>query len=685
MRMVGDYERGRIDDKTTCTQSCVGIALTQFDITRRSAKLARYNNNDWRFVPAEGPWEHSKMDKAWFAIACLLSFSVSSAQTPAPEQGAKIFEQRCKSCHEPAIERAPSKADLAKRPRGDIVRALTSGLMMPMASGLSSEQILDVAAYLTPAAPSADASVGELAPSAATCKSNPPIKTGRSDWRSVAVDDISSRYQPNPGLKASDLPKLELKWAFSMTGGGQPTVVGDWLFVTNRGGQFYALDAKTGCVHWMVNDVVSRTTPMIVRSAISPSGWVTFIGVSSRAVKAFDAQTGALVWTSEVLEQHPASSLTGSPVVSGDQLFVPISSIEEAFAMRKEYVCCTFRGSLAALNLKTGKLQWKTPMITGTMQAVHREGAEKDLQGPAGAAVWASPTVDRKRGLVYVVTGDSYTDVDTDGSDAIVALDMKTGSVKWRNQVTSRDNYVMGCGPKSVSGNCPTPVGPDYDFGVTPILFNLKHGKQVLLTGQKSGLAYGFDPDTGSLLWKTSLGDGSALGGIEWGVAADREHFLVPVSDIGRLMHFNGAVAGEPPGRPGLYALDPENGRIVWQHAAPDAPCHYASDKEKPSMCVRSQSAAPAAMPGAVFQGGIDGWIRAYDSHTGEILWEYSTTAQTYDTLNGVKQQPGGAIDGMGPTIAGGMVYTLSGFNGPARVGSNGVNVLLAFGLPDKP
>jgi polyvinyl alcohol dehydrogenase (cytochrome) len=618
------------------------------------------------------------MVKALLAAASLLSLSTSLAQTPATaEQGAKIFEQRCKSCHDPAVERAPSKADLAKRPRGDIVRALTSGLMMPMAQGLSAEQISAVATSLTPA-------VADISSGAPSCKSNPPLALSKTDWPSAGMDAASSRYQPNPGLKAKDIPRLQLKWAFSMTGGGQATVIGDWLFVTNRGGQFYALDAKTGCVHWVVNDIVSRTTPVVARSSLSPSGWVTFVGVSTRAVKAFDAQTGAVLWTSPVLEEHPASSLTGSPVIAGDQLFVPISSIEEAFAMRKDYVCCTFRGALAALDLKSGKLLWKTPMITGPLQTLHRDGQSKDLQGPAGAAVWASPTVDAKRGQVYVVTGDSYTDVDTDGTDAIVALDMKTGSVKWRNQVTAHDNFVMGCGPKSVSGNCPTPVGPDYDFGVTPILFNLKHGKQALLTGQKSGVAYAFDPDSGALLWKTTLGDGSALGGIEWGVAADHDLFFVPVSDIGRLLHFNG-VADEPAGKPGVYALDPENGRVVWQHPAPNAPCHYAQDKDKPSVCVRSQSAAPAVMPGAVFQGGIDGWFRAYDSRTGNILWQYNTTAQTYDTVDGIKGQPGGAIDGMGPTIAGGMVYTLSGFNGAARIGSNGVNVLLAFGLPDKP
>src|SRR5262249_46238764 len=150
----------------------------------------------------------------------------------------------------------------------------------------------------------------------------------------------------------------------AMQGGGLPIVVGDWLFVTNRGGKFYALDAKTGCVHWSVDDASSRNTPMVVRSSISPSGWATFIGTGKRGVRAFDAQSGKEIWHSEALENHIASGISGGLVVAGDQLFVPISSGEEAAAMQPNYVCCTFRGSLVALELKSGAKQWQTFMIT---------------------------------------------------------------------------------------------------------------------------------------------------------------------------------------------------------------------------------------------------------------------------------------------------------------------------------
>jgi polyvinyl alcohol dehydrogenase (cytochrome) len=634
---------------------------------------------------------------AAFAAASVVSVA---AHAQGASDGAAIYDTRCKACHDGGNPRAPSRADLAQRAPGDIVTALTSGIMQPMAQGLSDADKQAVAAYLTsaPAGGGGGAGGRERAarPTGAEmpqvaikggvvgtdpkCAVNGSITPGPSDWSNMGVDAGGTRFQRHPGLNPADVPKLKVKWSFSMTGGGQPAVVGDWLWVTNRSGKFYAMDTKTGCVHWSVDDLVSRTTPMIIKSAIAPSGWATFISQSDRVVRAFDAQTGKELWKSPELETHPVAVLTGTPMVAGDRLIVPISSIEEAAAMSKTYSCCTFRGSLAALDLKTGKLLWKTSMIDGPMKTIKDKDGGGKVQGPAGAAVWAAPTVDMKRGLVYAVTGDSYTDVDTDGDDAIVALDLKTGKFKWRRQVSEHDNFVMGCGPTSASGNCPTPLGPDYDFGAQPILMTLPGGKQVVVAGQKSGIVYGVNPDTGALVWKTIVGAGSALGGVEWGMGADDKQVYVPISDLVYL--FNPATASK--GKAGIYALDPANGNIVWSAPAPNAPCVYAADKGKPSRCAKAQPAAPAVIPGLVFEGGLDGWFRAYDSKTGKIVWEDSTTSRTYDTVNGIKGQPGGGIDGMGPTIAGGMVFITSGNNGAARVGSNGVNVLLAYSVDGK-
>src|SRR3984885_12778743 len=158
-----------------------------------------------------------------------------SSQRPS---GEAVFNARCKTCHEPAVERAPTRAELAFRAPADIVTALTTGVMAPMAKGLLRPQIEEVALFLAPGQQLGSAGSDQM------CATNGPIKASASDWPALGPDENSTRFQPKPGINAADFAKLKVKWAFSMSGGGQPVVVGDWLFITNRNGKFYALDAK---------------------------------------------------------------------------------------------------------------------------------------------------------------------------------------------------------------------------------------------------------------------------------------------------------------------------------------------------------------------------------------------------------------------------------------------------------
>jgi polyvinyl alcohol dehydrogenase (cytochrome) len=616
----------------------------------------------------------------------------------AQSAGETTFNARCKACHEPAIDRAPNRSTLGAMTPATIVDALTNGVMKPMAAGLSDTDKQAVAAYLTSAAPAPAAQTiqSRAAPAAVgvdvKCAVNPPIRATGGDWTSVGLDR-SHRYQTNPGLSAADVPKLKVKWSFAMSG-GMPTVIGDWLFVTNRSGKFYALDPATGCVRWVVSDAVSRTTPMIEKSDISPSGWLTLIGERNRTVRAFDAQTGKELWRSPSLEANPVAGITGAPVIHGGQVFVPLTSGEEGAARQATYACCSFQGSVAALDLRTGQIQWQTRVITEPLHPTHKNSVGVMMQGPAGGAIWSAPTVDAKRGLVLVATGDSYTEVDTKGADAIVAMDIKTGKIRWSNQVTEADNFIVGCNAAQKPVNCPSPDGPDYDFGASPIVFHLKTGKDVILSGQKSGVTFGMDPDTGKTLWTTRVGSGSSLGGIEWGMAADDKRLYVANADTVNLLEENLKKLGRSnvatplgPPKPGLTAIDPANGKVLWTVPAPVAPCSYAGDRSKDrggGGCVRAQSQAPSVMPGVVFSGTMDGWFRAYDAATGKILWADSTTSRTYDTVNQVKGQPGGSLDGLGAAIAGGRVFVMSGFNGAANTGGNGTNVLLAYSVDGK-
>jgi len=285
------------------------------------------------------------------------------------------------------------------------------------------------------------------------------------------------------------------------------------------------------------------------------------------------------------------------------------------------------------------------------------------MYGHDGGAIWSAPTLDLKRKVIYVGTGNSYTDVPTGHSDAIIAFELKTGKLKWVNQLTPKDNFLVGCRQPGV-GNCPEDAGPDYDFGSSPILHTLPGGKQVILAGQKSGVVYALDPDhEGKILWQVRLGAGGALGGIEWGFAADEQNVYVPVADV------------SGPGRkPGITALSSATGKLLWHVPAPPANCSWGTVR-----CNNSQSAAATIIPGVVFSGTVDGHLRAYSTKDGTIIWDYDT-AQPIATVN-AGQTRGGAVDGGGPTIANGILYTNSGYG---RIVGQPGNLLLAFTVDGK-
>jgi polyvinyl alcohol dehydrogenase (cytochrome) len=258
-----------------------------------------------------------------------------------------------------------------------------------------------------------------------------------------------------------------------------------------------------------------------------------------------------------------------------------------------------------------------------------------------------------------VATGNAYTSPAAPTSDAVVALDMTTGKIVWTQQATPNDAYLVRCKPGV--GNCPDEVGPDFDFGNSPILRTLAGGRRVISLGQKSGIVYGIAPDeNGKILWQMRAGKGGELGGIEWGSAADERNIYVPVSDV----------LGPVEEAGGLLAFDLATGKQLWKTPAPPVTCRNAPG------CTGAQSAAISVIPGAVFSGSIDGHLRAFSTTDGKIIWQFNTM-QAFDTVNGVKAQ-GGSIDASGPVIVGGMVLTNSGY-GLWR-GKAG-NVLLAFAI----
>ena len=587
------------------------------------------------------------------------------AQTLSP-QGAILYQEKCGMCHDNPEGRVPPLFLLRRRRPEEVVQILTSGAMKQQATGLSPDQIQALAIYVT--AKRLGEAPGGM-PTSAMCKAAPrPINLSGPAWNGWGVDLENTRFQPKPGLRAEDVGKLKLKWAFGYPGSityGQPTVIGDRLFVTTEVGWIYCLDAQTGCVFWQINAGAGVRTAISVgplpKSA--PAKYAAYFGDEKSFVHAVDAETGKELWKRKV-EDHPVSRVTGAPLLYKDRVYVPLSSFEEGAGRDPSYECCKFRGSIVALNAYTGDIIWKTYSIADEPKPFKKNSKGTQMYGPAGAAIWSAPTLDVKRKVLYAGTGNSYTDVPTTGANAVIAIDMDTGKVKWQNQVTAHDNFLVGCRQPGV-GNCPDPVGPDVDFGSSPILRTLPNGKQVILAGQKSGVVSALDPDNnGKILWQASVGFGGPLGGIEWGPAADQSQMYVAVSDV--------AMPNDKR-KPGLTAIKITTGETVWSIPSPAPKCGWGT-----SRCVNAQSAAVSVIPGVVFSGNLDGHMRAYSTKDGSVIWDFDTAEKPYEnTVNGIKAK-GGSIDTGGVAIAGGMVFVNSGYG--RFIGQPG-NVLLAFSV----
>jgi polyvinyl alcohol dehydrogenase (cytochrome) len=326
------------------------------------------------------------------------------------------------------------------------------------------------------------------------------------------------------------------------------------------------------------------------------------------------------------------------------------------------YGCCTFRGSVVALDARDGAQIWKTFTIDDEPQPTTRNGAGTQLFGPSGAAIWSAPTLDPASNRLYVTTGDSYSHPVAPRSDSIMALAMDTGSVLWSRQTHPADAWTTGClgsTPEERVG-CPENAGPDFDFGSSPALVSAG-GRPVLVAGQKSGQLYGLDPATGDVLWETQAGEGGVLGGIEWGFSTDGSVVYVSLSS---------AFEKDPGQAGGVVAIDAADGSRRWTAAPPADTCNGRQG------CTTAQPAAVSGMPGAVFSGSLDGHLRAYDTATGQVLLDVSTTDE-YDTVNGVPAR-GGSLNGPGAAIAGGMVFVNSGYS---ALGFMPGNVLLAFSV----
>ena len=586
--------------------------------------------------------------------ACSTNQGLSEAERAKAEA---LYQQNCAACHSNGETGAPGLSALRSRKPEAILAALETGLMREQGKSLKADERKLLADYL---------GAGSNQASGNMC--NGTLKLSEWPlWNRWGNGLDNRRYQTVDagGITLENVGSLELKWAFafpdSARARSQPAVTRDAIFTGSSNGRVYALNPESGCIWWTFDaEAEVRSAP-----TIGEDGRLYF-GDFNANVYAVDAASGALVWKQSV-KDHPAGTITGSLTVYQNSIYVPMSSTEVVSAMRGEYECCSFRGGVTALDIRDGKKLWR--MYTteaATARGKNKEGATNF--GPSGAPIWSSPTVDTKRALLYVGTGENYSTPANDKSDSIIALNLTTGKIRWVQQMLSGDAWNASCGIHGNNINCPKEDGPDLDFGAPPILVTAPDGRDIILAGQKSGMIYALDPENGGkLLWKQRAGMGGFNGGIHWGMATDSKTLFAGIADT---PGNKGAVG---PARQGMHAFDVATGRPLWSKIEP-----FVCNENKHE-CRTAISAGVTLTGGVIFAGALNGILRAYSAKDGRILWSVDTR-RDWPTVNGVKGY-GGTIDSAGPVVADGRLIVNSGYD---KFGQIPGNVLLVFGPKSK-
>ena len=580
-----------------------------------------------------------------------------------------LFDTRCGICHNGGSPDAPLVDALKLMPEEHILAAMQTGVMRNQAMHLEEEQQQALAAYISEVEVSEtknEVVKGLCAEEDTEEASNatPHI----NDW---GMGFENRRYYNQKDLKinASNISELELSWVFAYPNASrarvQPTIAGNTLFTASQLGTVYALNRKTGCIRWTFQaDAEIRSALVIERDSLHKPNRLYFSDFNA-FVYALDLTTKKLLWKKKI-DDHPNATITGTLSQFEDRLYVPVSSSEIIETVDENYSCCSFRGSMVALNKTDGSMIWKTYTIKQEPAEQGKNDAGTPLQGPSGAPIWTGVTIDTFRRVLYIGTGENYSRPTTKTSDAIMAFGLDDGAIRWTTQTMTDDAWNGACVTLFRRANCPENSGPDADYGAPPILVQ-SAGKNLLLAGQKSGFVFALDPDNqGKIVWAKQVGRGGTMGGIHWGMATDGKTLFVPINDRGLYdLH------KDFPKSPGMHALNVADGKILWSTIEEDRCPGFTLRGCGPGI-----SAAITLTPEVVYGGALDGIMKAYATADGRELWAYDTK-RDFEAVNGGKAF-GGAIDSDGPIIVENQLFISSGY---AKFGEKEGNVLLAFSV----
>jgi PQQ-dependent dehydrogenase (methanol/ethanol family) len=499
-----------------------------------------------------------------------------------------------------------------------------------------------------------------------------------------------TRYYPGKQINTSNVGKLRPAWIFQTEVKESlettPIVVDGVMYVTTSFNHVYAIDAKTGEEFWHYKHKMGPVTTYCCgpnNRGVAIYKDKVYMGTLDSKLVALDAKTGSLLWETQIAEPELGYSETMAPTAVDGKILIGTNGGEYGI-----------RGFVRAYDADTGKLVWNFHTIpedsTGvwathdaTGKDMHRDiAAEKEalkkLGDPyktLGGGVWQNPAVDLKTKRIYFVVGNPSPDLD--GSirpgdnlytDSLVSVDLNTGEYKCHFQYIAHDVW-------------------DLDSVSPPILVDVKDkdGKTIpgVIHGGKTGNVYVHNREDCSLIrfseamvdqtgmWSLPTPEGTPMlpganGGVEWSVmSVNPDLGLTYAVNLHQPMTYHVESTPYPGGKlwlggafkiiPGsdqfgnVTAVDYNTGKIAWQKKTP-----------LPMMGGTLSTAG-----GLVFTGEGDGWFRAYDAKSGDVLWSFFAGA-------GVNAPPASySVDGK--------QYIVVGAGGNTQIDFKRGNTIIAF------
>ncbi|MBM5812920.1 MAG: hypothetical protein FJ191_13315 [Gammaproteobacteria bacterium] len=584
---------------------------------------------------------------------------------------AAMFAARCSSCHGP-IPFAPTLAQLARLTAEEIEYALWHGTMMEFARDLDSGQRVMLARWIA----ELGTDKGDPRPGVESCRTNADSDPApQSDWPGWSRDSRLTRSVDDDSLTAERVAGIRLRMALPLPvysafeGAANPVaVVGGRLFAANNNRWIYSLDPESGCAYWVFR------SPGRVRSNVAVAPACVIFGDVHANGYALEASTGRLLWQAR-LDSSPGARVTGNVTLHQGVAYFPVSTHQELAGIQRDQTCCSFQGSVVAIDARNGLRRWKAATIDQPLRLVGRTPSGLNRYGPSGVPVWSGIAVDDRRGLLYVTTGNQFTEPQVPESDSVIAFDLRSGAKRWvaslaPEQMGGKDIYHLGCETwvDPARSNCspenPRGVG-DRDFGAPAMLVIRADGSEVVLAASKDAMLYALDPDTGRLQWQVRVGRGGELGGVQYGFSADRYYAYLPISDVD---------ATDFKARGAIVAVDLRDGRIAWRTESGPGACE---NKATPP-CSNAFLSPSTAAGEVVLAGSSDGVLHAFRKSDGREIWSFDSVRE-YRGPNGLTGT-GGSFGFGGPVVVGRRIYVMSGHS-YIGIGLPG-NVLLSFEVP---